>query len=336
MRRTWTGAVVLLSLAVGCDQDPAAPTIGTSLEAISATGWASEGSMTTTRPNAKAATVNGIIYVIGGGSRLVEGYDVGAKTWTTKRSLPEPLSPTGTTNINGQIYLAGGFYGSKISRALYVYNPATNAWTRKADLPYSIVQNAGHQGAISGKLYVYAGITVNPDGTFGPHRFFRYNPATNSWATLNPPSYARRGGASGVTDGSFYLIGGRLPTTRNGMGYAYDVHSYTPGSGWTKKPLGNYGLNSGLAYATVGKKLYIVGTEYEGDGCSYNSSSIYDPVSHTLQRFSSAPMRELAIGAAAQGRFFLMAGAEFQGTFSDGFESCDGSVWTTEVLAYTP
>jgi len=293
--------------------------------------------MTATRLGAKAATVNGIIYVIGGGSRLVEAYDAASRTWTTKRSLPEPITPTAATVINGQIYVAGGFYGARISKALYVYNPSTNAWTRKADLPYAIAQSTGHQGAISGKLYVYAGVTINPDGSRGQHRFFRYNPATNAWATLPAPSYARSEGASGVTDGKFYLIGGRLPTSKNGLGYAYDVHSYSPATGWTKKPLGKVGLNSRLAYATLGKKLYIVGVNYEGDGCYFNSSAIYDPIGHTLQRFSpQPPMRQGGIGAAAQGRFFLMGGSEFDETFSSGQESCSNSTWTTEVLAYTP
>jgi hypothetical protein len=339
MRRNWAGVVLLLGFAMACGQDPVEPSHEPALTAsTAASNWTSEASMTVMRQRAKAATVNGVVYVIGGGSRLVEGYNVAARTWTTKRPLPEVLTPTGATTINGKIYVAGGFYGSQISKTLYVYNPATDAWTRKADLPYAIAQTTGHQGAISGKLYVYAGVTINPDGSRGQHRFFRYNPATNSWATLHPPPYARSGGASGATDGSFYLIGGRLPTSRNGVGYAYDVHSYTPGTGWTKTPLGNHGLNSGLAYATLGKKLYIVGLGYEGDGCSFNSSAIYDPASHTLLRFSpQAPLRSGAIGAAAAGKFFVMGGADYPPLDGSPDETCGSPVsWTTEVLAYTP
>lgn len=334
MNWTRTLPVVLSAFAAACSQDPVATSEEPTLAATTATGWTSETPMTSSRQNAKAATVNGVIYVIGGGSRTVEAYNPTTKTWTTRRPLPEPLSPTGATNINGKIYVAGGFYGySRVSRALYVYNPLTNAWVRKADLPSAIQRFAGHQGAISGKLYVYAGVTINPDGTVGPHRFFRYNPATNSWATLAPPGYARDEGASGVIDGRFYLIGGRLPTTRFGKGYAYDVHSYSPATGWTKKLLGPYSSDVGLAYATLGKRLYMFGIVYS-DGCYYNNSRIYDPTSHTLLRFSSAPMRSNAVGAAAQGRFFLMGGGAWSVPSGDECGSFVGP--TTAVLAYTP
>src|SRR5215212_7732357 len=128
MRLSWTGVVLLLGFAVACGQDPMEPSHEPALAAsTAASAWTSETSMTVIRQRAKAATVNGIVYVIGGGSRLVEGYNVASGTWTTKGPLPEALTPTGATTINGKIFVAGGFYGSRISKTLYVYDPATNA-----------------------------------------------------------------------------------------------------------------------------------------------------------------------------------------------------------------
>ena len=103
--------------------------------------------------------------------------------------------------------MAGGWTNGRLSNRLYVYDPGTDTWTRKADMPFTIDRRAGHQGMINGKLYVYAGATVNADGSAGPHRFFRYDPATNRWTTLARPSYARRGGASAAGDPSVGAVG---------------------------------------------------------------------------------------------------------------------------------
>ena len=310
--------------------------------------WTVEAPMPTARSSLKAATVNGVIYAIGGygyapGAGIfqirpkVEAYDVASNTWTLKKALPEPLIPNGATNINGKIYVAGGQSNERFSKALYVYDPATNGWTRKADLPYTVANSAGQQGMISGKLYVYAGVTLNPDGSAGPQRFFRYNPATNSWANLGTPSYARRGGTSGVINGRFYLLGGTLPASRFGAGKAYDVHIYDPATGWTKKPLGQFGLDSwGLASAPEGGKLYIVGTKYN-DGCDYNVGAVYDPASNTLLGFySRPPYRFAAAGAAAKGQFFVIGGGDYEPPDGAGYCGAGDGSLTGEVRSYTP
>jgi N-acetylneuraminic acid mutarotase len=187
---------------------------------------------------------------------------------------------------------------------------------------------------IDGKLYVYAGVTVKADGSAGPHRFFRYDPATNAWTTLDRPSYARTGGASGVIDGKLYLVGGTLPNSQNGTGKATDVHVYHPATGWATRPLGPQDLGGGLAYAPLGGKLYIVGT-YSRDDCVYNSSAVYDPVTNALSSFSLSPRRSRAAGVAARGQFFVLGGSEPVPDDTSGCYVGTGSV-TGEVWAYTP
>jgi N-acetylneuraminic acid mutarotase len=340
--------VVLATLVTACgpdltSPDPAPPAV--SLLETSGT-WTTKAPMPTPRSHLKAATVNGVIYAIGGfgyapaaGGYLirskVEAYDVASNSWTVKKALPEPLEPNGATNINGKIYVAGGLSNERYSKALYVYDPGTNVWTRKADMPFTVAgYSAGHQETINGKLYVYAGVTVNADGSEGPHRFFRYNPATNTWTTLSRPSYARRGGASGVVNGRLYLVGGTLPTSPSGQGYAYDVHVYDPATGWTKVPLGVTGISRRLAYATLGGKIYLVGSSYY-DGCEYRSAGIYNPATNTLGSFASlfASSRANAAGAAAKGQFFVIGGENYEPDAS----GCGlGGEVTGNVKAYTP
>ena len=338
--------VAVGSLLAACDREVTAPAAPEPAEVRSelagaAASWSLKAPLPKARSNAKAATVDGVVYVIGGmvstpatGLQVrarVDAYDVASNTWTPKKALPEALIPHGATSIKGKIYVAGGWTHERLSRRLYVYDPRTDSWTRKADMPFTIDRSAGHQGMIDGKLYVYAGVTVKGDGSPGPHRFFRYDPASNTWTTLGRPPYSRRGGASGVIDGKLYLVGGTLGTSQNG---ASDVHVYVPTAGWTTRALGLHDLDGGLAYAPLGGKLYIVGTGSRDD-CTYDVSKVYDPVSNSVSPFSPLPPRaSRATGVAAKGQFFVLGGADIE---PDDM----GCAWNTgrvteEVWAYTP
>jgi N-acetylneuraminic acid mutarotase len=236
------GAIAIPRLPGGASADNLQPEL-----AAAAESWSLKAPLPKARSNFHASTVNGIVYAIGGyfesatGLQVrarVDTYDVASNSWSQKRSLPEALLPHGTTSINGRIYVAGGWTNGRLSKRLHVYDPATDTWTRKADLPFTIDRYAGHQATIGGKLYVYAGVTVNADGSKRPHRFLRYGPATNKWASLARPSYARLGGASGVIDGRLYLVGGSLPTTRNGRA------RHTTCTSTTSRPAGPRGRSA--------------------------------------------------------------------------------------------
>jgi N-acetylneuraminic acid mutarotase len=83
----------------------------------------------------------------------------------------------------------------------------------KADLP--IFSAEGVTGVIDGKLYVLPGAC---DGNRYPlpgscaeeptRRFYRYDPATNTWATRHHAPHLHRDGAAAVIDGKFYVAGG--------------------------------------------------------------------------------------------------------------------------------
>ena len=298
--------------------------------------------MRTPRAMLKATAVNGIIYAIGGidgGNairRTVEAYDPGTNSWTLKARLPEPLYPTEATTLNNRVYVAGGRTSGGISQALYFYNPATNGWTRKADMPYKGTSVGGHQGAISGLLYVYLGMTTNPDGTTGPQRFLRYNPATNTWASLRVPSFARAGGASTVYSGRFYILGGKLPKGGGVTGQAADIHVYNPASnGWSKLTFSFYGYYSVHmhAYATSKGKLYITGSDYQDGWNPVNT--VYDPATNTAGSIAEPHnARYFAAGAGANGQFYAIGGYTCE-LVSDQ-EPCQPSSLSGAVEAYTP
>jgi N-acetylneuraminic acid mutarotase len=210
-------------------------------------------------PGGKAGTLNGIIYVMGGrnssGRSLpTQAYKVSTNSWTTVRPLPSARGGVnGATPIHGKLYVTGGSNSAgQLTRTLFIYHPATNTWSRGADMPRAA--GCGIQGAIKGQLYVWAGcigVPVVPDA----HRMFRYNPHTNNWATLAlPPRRHTFGPFGGALGDKFYLGGGWWDHAPTGFMYAYDPATNT----WAERAsnghtFGAYAVGGGQALRGGGR-----------------------------------------------------------------------------------
>jgi N-acetylneuraminic acid mutarotase len=83
--------------------------------------------------------ISGRFYVMGRGR--LEVYDPGTNQWTTRTPLGLPRPGAATAVLDGKLYLMGGIRYNAQTEALdtlavtIVYDPATNAWTRRASLP---------------------------------------------------------------------------------------------------------------------------------------------------------------------------------------------------------
>jgi hypothetical protein len=216
---------------------------------------------------------------IGGGLRAVEAYNVATDTWTRKRDLPMGLAyANGAGVIRGKIYVAGGRKeGSMwITYAVFVYDPARDTWTRLAGMPAR--GTYGVAGVIGGKLYVSVPYADNSDRS----HLFRYDPATNKWATLPSPRHLYHMG--GVLYDKLYLVGNQ-------------TEMYDPATNrWTEKappPSAYIDIWGGAAPAQA--KLYVF---------SGIRTLVYAPLSDSWSvRPNFAP--ELAIGGPVAARVFL-------------------------------
>ena len=163
-----------MSLAACGNDTTSEPTAPVDLAvAVAANSWITRAAMPSNRTNLTAATVTNAtgqstVYAIGGLNPngvpvdKVTAYDVATNTWTFRRRLPWPLAESnGAGVISGKIYLTGGYsdgQGAFPSNRLLVYDPATNTWTGKHDMPrigdQKWVGAGGVTGVINGKLYV--------------------------------------------------------------------------------------------------------------------------------------------------------------------------------------
>jgi N-acetylneuraminic acid mutarotase len=320
-KRIAAAAVTAVSLLAACERTPSEPTDIRATDSENPTAvsntWSPKMSLTPFRQGMAAGTINGIIYVAGGlradqrALARVDAYNVATNTWSMVAPLPMARAePHGATMIGGKLYVSGGRsldINGMPTRTLFVYDPAANRWTRKADVPQSGC--VGTQGVINGQLYVYTGCFVDERSSV----MFRYNPATNAWISRAAPPTGHKGGAGAVINGKFYLVGGykrcggESPSCID-LDNALHVYDPTTNS-WTAKariPV----KRTGISAVAVNGKLFVVGGDTEFGGYD---TWVYDPGTNTWARRAPLP-RVLYDGAAAMagGKLVYIGGAEKQ------------------------
>ena len=290
-----------------------APTASTAAAAVSALTfngtWRTLLSLRPARWRHAADILDKSIVVVGGlrGSELealrrVDAFNVETRTWTALKGLPIPLYDViGATAVQGKLYVAGGqstatSAGGSCLKTLFVYDPATNSWTRKADMPERGC--IGVQANVLGQLYVFSLYTGR--GAL----FASYNPKTNKWVRrpLNGFQGNHQGyPVGGAINGKFYLTGGR--------GRELDV--YDPATRmWTaKSPIPTE--VAGASAAVVHGKLFVAGGVVDQNGLAVSTDVVeaYDPLTDTWATGPSMPTpREHAASAWAGGKFFVIDG----------------------------
>jgi N-acetylneuraminic acid mutarotase len=325
----------------GCSDDTASPTAPEAAPPqvldgnILSNRWYTMPNLPTARSHAAAAMVNGLIYLIGGqhyspepsglqaavrdgagsmaaitdpplNSVVVYDPDRKLSPWRRAAPLPSARSRTnGAAVINGKIYVSGGLDSTSynLTKTLFIYNPATNSWTRGADMPHRTY--GGVSGVINGKLYVVT--TPLVDAPSGMSRMYRYDPATNKWTSLAGTIYPHFGGTGGVASGKFYIVGAYADKK-----YYGEMEEYDPATNvWTFKgrlPV----ARGGAAGAVVNGKLYVAGGV--ANYAITDKLEVYDPANNiwTERRAMPAP-RYGAAAVRRNGMLYVLGGMEESG-----------------------
>jgi N-acetylneuraminic acid mutarotase len=168
----------------------------------------------TARHETTAATVDGILYLIGGrGKKPVEAFDPQTNRWSVKQNEP-PLQfhhfsavPVGK-KIAVFGALIGGFPKEKPVPNLWWYDTTSDTWEKGAEIPED--RRRGTAGCVlhGDKLYLVCG---NTNGHF--NGFVRwldsFDLKTGEWTRLPDAPHARDHFQAGIVDGKIYAAGGR-------------------------------------------------------------------------------------------------------------------------------
>ena len=321
----------------GCSDGPTQP--GSSLDppdshpqlAVTSNSWIAWPSTRQARYGMAAGKIDQIVYVAGGWTlnffarSRVDAFDLATKTWRQVRSMPSGRSElNGATPIDRKLYVTGGISSGdpatkpqRSRKNLFVYDVATDTWSRKADMPAASCGSRGAQGAIDGQLYVYVPC---PAGAGGVEALYGYDPATNVWRTLTGPPHGHSFGAGGVINGKFYLVSG---SGQSGLSRELDVYDPVTDTWSSGSPL-PADLREFVAGAIVRGKLYVVGGVEGSAQTIVGTLEEYDPATDEWTRRPPMPTPRFRSAAAVAGGKLMVIG---------GF---DGRNVRTTVEAYVP
>lgn len=313
--RRLTLSLSLLALAA-CGETPTQPeTAGDLSAAASSFAWPSN-SWTAKAPIpgpffglAAGAAINStgqrIVYLFGGNlmdmmNLHIYAYDMVTNTWTLKQPLFEGFANNGVGNIGGKLYISGGISytgepGGTMFPRLLAYDPVTDRLTVKAAMPRPTAY--GVTGVINGKLYVLSGdCTDELPPVFDCERasvrrlLYRYDPVTDTWATLRPAPHFHLSGGGGVIRGKFYVAGG-YGDAASGYQASTKLDVYDPSSNtWTTLAPMAAPRSTG---AIMNSKLWMIGASG-----SNRSTYVYDPVTNRWSTKAPYPTGQSAPSAA--------------------------------------
>ena len=229
--------------------------------------WTKKADMSTARNGHAASVVNGKIYVVGGEPSAqasiptVEEYDPAMDAWTRKADMPTRRTFLCASAVNGRVYAIGGViagppaHPDPYTGAVEEYDPATDIWTKKADMPTQ--RSCFSTCVLDGKIYVIGGETGNihspPISTME-----EYDPSTDTWTRKANMPTARSFLSTIAVGGKIYAIGGVGGGTWPGTAFS-TVEKYDPTTDtWTTQqdmPTARIMLST----SAVDSKIYAIG-----------------------------------------------------------------------------
>lgn len=202
--------------------------------------WVARRPMLLPRRDFATATLDGRIYVIGGGdvtsggvpappTTTVEVYDPETDSWTLATPMLRAVTNHTAVALNGKIYVIGGEEEFlPMADAVQEYDPTTELWTLRASMPTA--RESAAAAAFGGRVFVIGGTSGGMDIA----TVEAYDPATDSWASLAPLSEPRRDLAAEVVGGELLALGGYTGTYVLDAGYRRAVEVYDPvGDAWS-------------------------------------------------------------------------------------------------------
>lgn len=200
-----------------------------------ATGRWSLGPKLATRRLAHSATTlrDGRILLAGGydGQDTIdtlEIYDPASGAWTTGAPLPEPRAGHSATLLNdGRVLVAGGYQGPRPLATAAIYDPTANTWQTVPDM---VTPRHSHTATLlpDGRVLIAGGRKAVEFGAVGEFQASMldaaevFDPASMSWATVDPMSIPRFSHSDTLLpDGTVLIAGGfSLPRDADAVGQA--------------------------------------------------------------------------------------------------------------------
>jgi N-acetylneuraminic acid mutarotase len=272
--------------------------------------WTEKADLSAPKHGVCACTVNGKIYAIGGVETVyvsnpvstVEVYDPITDTWTPKANMPTARGEFACVAVNGKIYAIGGvsrpqqrgniinLRADELVSAVEVYDPATDTWTKKADMPNPRVGLRGV--SVNGKIYVMGGVVNGNTAENVLNLLEEYDPVTDTWTQKTDMPTARWNLAAVTVNGKIYAIGGSdLPAWDRELA---TMEIYDPVSDTWTKGVDIPTPRLALAASAVDGRIYVIG--------GWAASPSFDKYLATVEEFDTGFRDTPVVSVNPQGK----------------------------------
>ncbi len=120
--------------------------------------------------------------------------------------MPTARYNLSANSVDGKIYAIGGFHGNWAPYSVVEeYNPVTDTWTEKKDMPTP--RGFSATSVVDGQIYVIGGAM---DTRSALSTVEIYDPATDSWEVGPDMPTARVLPSASAVNGKIYVIGGSI------------------------------------------------------------------------------------------------------------------------------
>jgi N-acetylneuraminic acid mutarotase len=263
--------------------------------------------MPTPRFGHAASVVDGKIYLVGGAGpggvliTAIDVYDPITDSWTSKADIPTGRSWLAAYVVDDKIYTIGGVSGSawagELLDTVEMYDPATDTWTTKANLPAAREVMAAV--VLDGKIFVIGGKVQSDDGeVVSTGRVEVYDPVTDSWS---------RGKNMPISmDARAVVAGGKIYVTNGGTGQVYDP----TGNRWAAVA-DIPGTVDAISMSEARGIIVTFGGININTGFPVSSVFMYDHESDTWAQLADMPLSGWGFSASeANGKVYLIGGLE--------------------------
>ena len=85
----------------------------------------------------------------------MNAYDPKTDEWTPRAALPEPRFNHAALELEGKLYVLGGYLEGEERRDVFVYDPAADSWSEGPELPIS--NHAFDAVVVDGEIWMIGG-----------------------------------------------------------------------------------------------------------------------------------------------------------------------------------
>ncbi len=212
--------------------------------------------------------------------------------WKAAASSPIARIECYSFSYNNKLYVLGGWKNSALesTKRVDVYDPATNKWTRLADMQapethagYAIDSSKGYAYFVAGHRGTYPSTPSD--------QLWRWKIGTSEWTLLSAKLPKKIGGnTAAIVSGKLHTFGGSAADRVTNVAEHYAIDLSNIYAGFKKLAPLPYPRDH-LSSAVINGKIYILNGEY-GHSKYHDHQKyvhVYDPATDTFKRLADSP-----------------------------------------------